>query len=157
MGKAKSRRAAAVSKPATTIAKPVRTKNHRTAQTPFEKSRPDEVYEVERVLAERYDGALRCHSYLVKWKGYPRDEDDTWEPLCNLVEATEAVNEFIKTREQENRARVAAVLEKKAAAKKASADEVARRAQLAEEAAAAVADATTAALELRPEQCLECP
>jgi len=36
-----------------------------------------ELYEVERILAERVRG-IEDTKYLVKWKGYP-DEECTWE------------------------------------------------------------------------------
>ena len=31
--------------------------------------------------------------YLVKWKGYDQDEN-TWEPVSSLVNATEAIDEY---------------------------------------------------------------
>lgn len=41
----------------------------------------EEVYEVERILAEKaVDGVTK---YLVKWKGYA-DEECTWEPPDNF-------------------------------------------------------------------------
>ena len=48
-------------------------------------------YEVEKILQRRKVG--RSYQYLVRWKGYGR-EDDTWEPLSNLTKAKELVDEF---------------------------------------------------------------
>jgi hypothetical protein len=49
------------------------------------------VYEVEEVLDSRVvRGTLH---YLVKWKGFPREEW-TWEPARNLAGATKAVQSF---------------------------------------------------------------
>src|SRR5277367_2137289 len=47
------------------------------------------VVYVERESARKYPGL----PYLVKWKGYSEDEN-TWEPLSNLKNATEAIKEF---------------------------------------------------------------
>jgi len=35
--------------------------------------------------------------YLVKWKGYPERHEWTWEPLCNLTHADQAVDDFHKS------------------------------------------------------------
>jgi hypothetical protein len=50
-------------------------------------------YEVESILDKRrwYNRA----EYLVKWKGYPV-YDSTWEPLTNLANAQQAVEDFEK-------------------------------------------------------------
>ncbi|VDM43887.1 unnamed protein product [Toxocara canis] len=43
----------------------------------------DEEFLVDRIVDKRVvNGTLQ---YRVKWKGYDNDEDDTWEPLHNLV------------------------------------------------------------------------
>lgn len=44
----------------------------------------DDVYDVERILAEKVDDA-REHVYLVKWDGYP-DEECTWEPAEHFTD-----------------------------------------------------------------------
>jgi len=36
--------------------------------------------------------------YLVHWKGYP-DEEDTWEPVENLGNANNAIEEFLDNKE----------------------------------------------------------
>ena len=48
-------------------------------------SRPDQEYDIERVLRGRYrKGRLE---YLIKWKGFPSSAN-TWEPVKNLNTAT---------------------------------------------------------------------
>lgn len=43
----------------------------------------DEEFLVDKIVDKRtFNGVLQ---YRVKWKGYENDEDDTWEPLSNLV------------------------------------------------------------------------
>jgi hypothetical protein len=51
-------------------------------------------YEVEKILDHRKRG--RTTQYLVRWKGYGRD-DDTWEPADNLKNAKEKIKEYEKT------------------------------------------------------------
>ena len=42
----------------------------------------DETFEVEKILeSKQEDGATK---YLVKWMGYNKEEDNTWEPKENL-------------------------------------------------------------------------
>lgn len=41
-----------------------------------------EEYRVEKVLKHAWDGGEV--SYQIKWLGYPKKEDLTWEPLENL-------------------------------------------------------------------------
>jgi hypothetical protein len=52
-------------------------------------------FEVDRILKRRlktYGRGTRVE-YLVHWKGYP-PEDDTWEPLENLGNASESIADF---------------------------------------------------------------
>jgi hypothetical protein len=49
------------------------------------------AWEVESILRKRRRG--RRVEYLVKWAGYPIEEA-TWEPLENLQNADEAIQEF---------------------------------------------------------------
>ncbi|CAL8078013.1 unnamed protein product [Orchesella dallaii] len=48
-------------------------------------TKPDGVFEVERIVDKKV-GARGNVSYLVKWKNYPAEEDNTWEPAKNLFE-----------------------------------------------------------------------
>ena len=85
-----------------------RTKNHRTAASPFEAAVEDS-YTVESVLSKEYRNGLPY--YEVKWEGY---EDTTFEPLCNLVDATSSVKDFeTSLRAKENAALAQAKQEKK--------------------------------------------
>ena len=56
----------------------------------------DDEYEVEAILDTRkkkIKGAVR--EYLIKWKGYDNEEDNTWEPEENL-DCTDILKEFKK-------------------------------------------------------------
>jgi hypothetical protein len=54
-----------------------------------------EEFEVEEIVDKRIRRTRRNQvtEYLVKWKGYPTS-DNTWEPLSNLGNASEALSEF---------------------------------------------------------------
>ena len=51
-------------------------------------------YEVETILDKRR--RYNREEYLVKWLGYPV-YDSTWEPLANLANARQAVDDFEKS------------------------------------------------------------
>jgi hypothetical protein len=51
-----------------------------------------EVFEVERIIDKRVL-ANDSIEYLIKWKGYSV-KDSSWEPLINLGDATDLVQEF---------------------------------------------------------------
>merc|ERR1719320_782463 len=55
---------------------------------------PDDDYEVENILDKRGKG--KKLEYLVKWKNFEKEEDQTWEPLENLTESLELVEKFEK-------------------------------------------------------------
>jgi len=55
----------------------------------------EEEYEVEKILAKK--GSGRKLVYLVKWKGYDKDEDNTWEPAKNLHQSIYLITEFEKS------------------------------------------------------------
>jgi len=55
---------------------------------------PTPEYEVECILDKRT--FHRQTQYLVLWKGYPR-HDATWEPLRNLSNAEQAIQDFEET------------------------------------------------------------
>ena len=52
----------------------------------------DDEYEVEKIVEKRQIG--RQVMYKVKWKGWEREEDLTWEPASNLVGSEELITEF---------------------------------------------------------------
>jgi len=60
-------------------------------QTPPVELENDLEYEVDFVHDIRKIG--HRWMYLVHWKGYA-DDDDSWEPLSNLSNAKEAIDEF---------------------------------------------------------------
>ena len=52
-----------------------------------------EEYELDRILDKRkHYGKIQ---YLVQWKGYGK-EDRTWEPLTNLTNSRESIEDFEK-------------------------------------------------------------
>merc|ERR1711892_511816 len=51
-------------------------------------------YEVEKILEKRGKG--KKLEYLVKWKNFEKEEDQTWEPMDNLAESREIVELFEK-------------------------------------------------------------
>eukprot|EP00088_Acartia_fossae_P030819 TRINITY_DN3180_c0_g1_i7.p1 TRINITY_DN3180_c0_g1~~TRINITY_DN3180_c0_g1_i7.p1 ORF type:complete len:812 (-),score=220.56 TRINITY_DN3180_c0_g1_i7:1110-3545(-) len=56
----------------------------------------EEEYEVEKILDKK--GTGRKVLYLVKWKGYDSEEDNTWEPLKNLAESKALIKDFERER-----------------------------------------------------------
>jgi len=54
-------------------------------------------YEVEKIVGYRKRG--RGESYLVKWKGWP-NEENTWEPKSNLDGAKEAISDYWRQRKE---------------------------------------------------------
>merc|ERR1719233_2040667 len=61
-------------------------------QVPEEESEEDEEYEVESIVDKK---VVRGKTkYLVKWKGYDKDEDRTWEPKANLAGSEDLIKKF---------------------------------------------------------------
>jgi len=57
-----------------------------------EESEEDEEYEVESIVEKK---VVRGKTkYLVKWKGYDKDEDRTWEPKANLAGSEDLIKKF---------------------------------------------------------------
>ena len=63
-----------------------------TAEEPME-----EEYEVEKILDVRKKG--KGKEYLVKWKGWEREEDRTWEPEASLEGSQDLLREFNEKKE----------------------------------------------------------
>ena len=57
-----------------------------------EKPQAEEEYEIEKIIDKK--GSGRKTFYLVKWKGYDKEEDNTWEPLSSLREVLPFIEEF---------------------------------------------------------------
>ena len=74
-----------------------RTRPHRTPQTPFQHT-DDTLYTVEKITAVRWSGGAR--QWLVRWQGYG-EQDDTWEPIENLVGCATFIRGFESRREEE--------------------------------------------------------
>jgi len=55
----------------------------------------EDEFEVEKILAKK--GTGRKLVYLVKWKGYDKEEDNTWEPAKNLDQSISLIAEFEKS------------------------------------------------------------
>merc|ERR1712098_413207 len=53
----------------------------------------EDEYEVEKIIDVR-SGKRGKKEYLVKWKGWDREEDQTWEPEASLAGSKELVKEF---------------------------------------------------------------
>ena len=52
-----------------------------------------EVYEVEKILEKRTKKGKT--EYLIKWKGYEDEAENTWEPVANL-DCEDKIQEFEK-------------------------------------------------------------
>jgi len=53
----------------------------------------EEEWEVEDIVRERYNKRRKRQEYYVKWKGFG-PENNTWEPVENLVNSQEAMDRF---------------------------------------------------------------
>merc|ERR1712218_276972 len=53
----------------------------------------EEEYEVEKILDMRKKGKKK--EYLVKWKGWENEEDQTWEPEASLEGSKDLLQEFL--------------------------------------------------------------
>ncbi|XP_067014514.2 uncharacterized protein [Anabrus simplex] len=53
----------------------------------------EDEYVVEKILAKRYNPRKKHFEYLLKWEGYPHDQN-TWEPVQNMATCVELVKTF---------------------------------------------------------------
>ena len=52
-----------------------------------------DVFAVEKILKKRFNQRRGRVEYLLKWRNFD-DDDNTWEPLKNLVDCDEIIEEF---------------------------------------------------------------
>ncbi|KAK6598769.1 chromo domain-containing protein [Botrytis cinerea] len=69
-----------------------------------EEEQAEDEYVVEKILKHSFDeeGVLR---FQVKWEGYEKKSDMTWEPEENLETAQDILNVYLETRRQKQRKR----------------------------------------------------
>lgn len=53
----------------------------------------EDEYVVEKILAKRFNPKRKYYEYLVKWEGYPHDQN-TWEPVENMAACDKLVETF---------------------------------------------------------------
>ena len=58
------------------------------------------LYEVEKIIDVKYKNN-KPYKYLVKWRGYS-DIENSWEPIENLFESMDAINEFHQQQQLDN-------------------------------------------------------
>merc|ERR1712226_319085 len=71
----------------------------RPADSDSDTDSEEERYEVEAILDSKEDGGERL--YLIKWKGFEKEEDNTWEPEEN-IDCKEKIVQFKKEVAGEN-------------------------------------------------------
>ncbi|KAI1279557.1 hypothetical protein HDE_14006 [Halotydeus destructor] len=55
---------------------------------------PDGEYVVEDIMKVRWDAEEDCVKYFIKWKGWDRPEDNTWEPEDNLTHCRDLLDQW---------------------------------------------------------------
>lgn len=103
----------------------------RTPQSAFDPAAGKDIYEPERIVAERM--AKGATQYQVKWKNYDT-KSNTWEPLEHLAGCEDMIADF-KEREKQRHAELDAA----ASAKRVAAQEAAAKKAADDSAAAAAA------------------
>lgn len=53
----------------------------------------EDEYVVERIVSRRYNIRKKAYEYLLKWEGYP-DDQNTWEPAENLADCKHLLENF---------------------------------------------------------------
>ncbi|EFQ96955.1 hypothetical protein MGYG_09215 [Nannizzia gypsea CBS 118893] len=76
--------------------------NAKPYEPEIQQENQEQEYEVERILDEkRINGKIH---YLVKWKGYD-DSENTYEPMRNLQNATQAIEKYHQRRDSQEEPR----------------------------------------------------
>ena len=52
----------------------------------------DQSFEVEKIIDDRIVDGVK--EYRVKWLGYDKEDDCTWEPICNLKNCRDAIENY---------------------------------------------------------------
>jgi hypothetical protein len=90
----------------------------------------EEAFVVERILKRR-EARRGRYEYLVKWEGYPNDEN-TWEPASGMAQCEERMADFLRREQKEKKKQGKEEKRKKAAAdEKKKASEKKKRAKAA--------------------------
>ncbi len=71
----------------------------RTSKNVFEKSNSQSLYFVREVKGRRM--TTNGVEFLIGWRDFPLDKDDTWEPITNLPGSEHMIAAFQKCWEQE--------------------------------------------------------
>jgi len=54
----------------------------------------EDEYVVEKIISHGWDENENQYTYKVRWQGYPKESDHTWEPVRNLETAMEILEEY---------------------------------------------------------------
>ncbi|QSL67026.1 hypothetical protein MERGE_001413 [Pneumocystis wakefieldiae] len=60
----------------------------------IESENEDEIYAVEKILGHRLNMKRTGWEYLIKWKGYDKDEDNTWEDEKSCEGCKDLINQY---------------------------------------------------------------
>ncbi|XP_055383519.1 mucin-2 [Condylostylus longicornis] len=92
-----------VQKTSPVVIKPNQTS--RRAKRTIPNSSSTEFETVEKIVAKRFNPRRKMHEYLVKWEGYPHDQN-SWEPQSHLDTCPQLLETFEKqlARQKEQRA-----------------------------------------------------
>jgi hypothetical protein len=65
--------------------------DNKSSKSDAEESDNSDFFEVEKIISKNIKNGKT--QYLIKWEGYPQDQN-TWEPVENLSNISEMINEF---------------------------------------------------------------
>ena len=66
-----------------------------------DEEKEEEDYEVEKILDMRKVGRSKTKEFLIKWKGWDREEDQTWETEENLGNSKDLLKDFLAQQARE--------------------------------------------------------